>query len=100
MPAVGQAERVTQNRIIALFRDELHYRTLGDWTERANNSNIEEELLTAYLAKSGYSPAQISRTLDRLRTEADNPNRNLYDNNKAVYSLLRYGVQVQVAAGQ
>ena len=32
---------------------------------------------------------------DLLRAEADNPNRSLYDNNKAVYSLLRYGVPVK-----
>jgi type I restriction enzyme R subunit len=67
---------------------------------QANNSNIEEGLLTTYLNKSGYSAAQISRTLDRLRLDANNPNRSLYDNNKAVYSLLRYGVQVQAAAGE
>jgi type I restriction enzyme, R subunit len=97
---IGLPERVTQNRVIALFRDELGYRTLGDWTDRANNSNVEVALLTAYLAKRGYSTAQISRALDRLRTEANNPNRSLYDNNKAVYSLLRYGVQVQAAAGE
>lgn len=100
MSHIGQPERATQNRVVALFRDELGYRTLGDWTDRQNNSNIEEGLLTAYLTKSGYSPAQISRALDRLRTEAGNPNRSLYDNNKAVYSLLRYGVQVQAAAGE
>ncbi len=99
MSGIGQAERATQNRVIALFRDELDYDYLGDWTDRAN-SNIEEELLTAYLTKNGYSAAQISRALDRLRTEANNPNRSLYDNNKAVYSLLRYGVQVQAAAGE
>ena len=97
---IGQSERVTQNRVIALFRDELDYRTLGDWTDRPNNSNIEDSLLSTYLAKRGYSTTQISRTLDRLRTEAGNPNRSLYDNNKAVYSLLRYGVQVQAAAGE
>lgn len=97
---IGQPERITQNRVIALFRDELRYRYLGDWTDRPDNSNIEEGLLTAYLSKSGYSVAQISRTIDRLRTEANNPNRSLYDNNKAVYSLLRYGVQVQAAAGE
>jgi type I restriction enzyme R subunit len=100
MSAIGQTERETQNRVIALFRDELHYDYLGDWSDRPNNSNIEEGLLTAYLNKSGYSAAQISRTLDRLRAEANNPNRSLYENNKAIYSLLRYGVQVQAAAGE
>ena len=97
---IGLPERATQNRVIALFRDELGYRTLGDWTDRPNNSNVEVDLLTAWLSKRGYSPAQIGRALDRLRIEANNPNRSLYDNNKAVYSLLRYGVQVQAAAGE
>lgn len=105
MNTVGQPERATQNRIIALFRDELGYRYLGDWSDRTGfdgkgNSNIEEGLLTDFLSKNGYSPTQISRTLDRLRTEAGNPSRSLYDNNKAVYSLLRFGVQVQAAAGE
>src|SRR3972149_1970192 len=100
MPSVGHPERATQKRVIALFRDELRYRYLGDWTDRPNNSNIEEALLTAYLTRSGYNPTQISRALDRLRTEANNPNRSLYDNNKAVYSLLRYGVPVKAAAGE
>ena len=98
--SVGQPERETQNRIIALFRDELHYRYLGDWTDRDGNSNIEEGLLTAYLTQSGYSPAQISRAIYILRTEADNHNRSLYGNNKAVYSLLRYGVDVKIEAGK
>lgn len=97
---IGQPERTTQNRVVALFRDELGYRNLGDWTNRPNNSNVEAGLLTAYLTKCGYSAAQISRVLDRLRAEAGNPNRSLYDNNKAVYSMLHYGVQVQAAVGE
>ena len=97
---IGQTERATQNRVVALFRDELSYGHLGDWTDRPNNSNIEEVLLTAYLSNCGYNLTQISRAFDRLRTEADNPNRSLYDNNKAVYSLLRYGVPVKAAAGE
>lgn len=97
---VGQPERATQDRVIALFRDELHYRYLGDWRDRDGNSNIEEGLLTNYLTKKGYNPAQISIALHKLRTEADNPNRGLYGNNKAVYSLLRYGVQVKNEAGK
>jgi type I restriction enzyme R subunit len=99
MPAIGQTESATQKRLIELFRDELGYTFLGDWTDR-ENSNIEESHLSAYLTRRGYSAAQISRTLDRLRAEAGNPNRGLYDNNKEMYSLLRYGVQVQAAAGE
>ncbi len=97
---IGQSERQTQNRVITLFRDELGYRYLGDWTHRDNNSNIEEELLTAYLSKRGYSTAQIAKALHSLRTEANNPNRSLYENNKMVYSLLRYGLNAKVAADE
>ena len=100
MNGVGQPERATQNRVIALFRDELGYRYLGDWTDRDGNSNIEEGLLTAWLTKSGYTPAQISAALYKLRTEADNHNRSLYGNNQAVYNLLRYGVPVKIEAGK
>ncbi|MGD0496876.1 MAG: HsdR family type I site-specific deoxyribonuclease [Bryobacteraceae bacterium] len=98
--SIGQPERATQNRIINLFDDELKYRYLGDWTYREGNSNIEEHHLTAYLSKRGYSPEQIARAIHLLRAEADNHSRGLYDNNKAVYSLLRYGVPVKIEAGK
>jgi len=100
MNGIGQPERATQNRVIALFRDELRYRYLGDWRDRDGNSNIEETLLTDYLTESGYSSAQISKAIRTLRVEADNDSRGLYGNNKAVYNLLRYGVPVKVEAGQ
>ncbi|HEX2994985.1 MAG TPA: type I restriction endonuclease, partial [Anaerolineales bacterium] len=97
---IGKPERATQNRIIDLFRTELNYRYLGDWTDRSGNSNIEEGLLTAWLTKCGYSTAQINRALDILHREADNHSRNLYTNNKEVYKLLRYGVPVKIEAGK
>src|SRR5215208_3029560 len=100
MPLIVKPERATQNRLIALFRNELKYRYLGDWRDRPNNSNIEEEILTDYLKSREYSDEQINRAIYRLRTEAINPNRSLYDNNKVVYSLLRYGVPVKVEAGK
>jgi type I restriction enzyme R subunit len=100
MSTIGQPERATQNRVVALFRHELGYRYLGDWSDRPANSNIDEPLLAAYLTKAGYVPEQISRALYLLRTEADNPNRSLYENSKTVYSRLRYGVDVQTQAGQ
>src|SRR2546427_12333202 len=84
---VGQPERATQDRVIALFRDELGYRYLGDWIDRDGNSNIEEDILSAYLTATGYTSVEISAALYKLRTEADNHNRNLYGNNQAVYNL-------------
>jgi type I restriction enzyme R subunit len=99
MTIIGQPERATQNRVIALFQNELGYRYIGDWTDRQNNSDVEETILTAYLSKNGYTPAQISSAIYKLRIEADNPNRSLYDNNKEVYKLLRYGAPVKIEAG-
>ena len=100
MSAVGQPERATQNRVITLFRDELGYRYLGDWTDRDGNSNIEEGLLSTWLTNCGYTPAQIGVALHKLRTEADNHNRTLYGNNQAVYKWMRYGVPVKIEAGK
>src|ERR1700674_837747 len=100
MNGIGKPERVTQNRVITLFRNELKYRYLGNWEDDADNSNIEENILGDYLTRAGYTPEQISRALYLLKTEAENPNRSLYDNNKAVYSFLRYGVPVKIEAGK
>src|ERR1700690_3322888 len=100
MNDVGKPERATQNRVIALFRDELHYGYLGDWIDREGNSNIEEEILTAYLTPAGYTSPQISVAIHKLRTEAGNHSRSLYGNNQAVYNLLRYGVPVKIEAGK
>ncbi|WP_341857986.1 type I restriction endonuclease subunit R [Sinorhizobium medicae] len=100
MSDIGKPERATQTRVIDLFRDELGYRFLGDWSDRDGNSNIEEDLLTASLSRRGYSPAQISAAIYRLRSEAGNNSRSLYGNNQAVYNLLRYGVPVKEEAGK
>ena len=60
-------------RVIALFRDELHYRYLGDWSDRDANTNIEEAILTEYLTQSGHTPPQISQAIYKIRTEANHP---------------------------
>ena len=97
---IGQPERVTQDRVVKLFSDELGYQYLGDWRDRDGNSNIEETSLTTYLESVGYSKDQITRALQTLRTEANNTNRSLADNNQEVYKLLRYGVLVKVDASE
>ncbi|MHB1274189.1 MAG: type I restriction endonuclease subunit R [Rhodanobacter sp.] len=100
MSDIGKPERVTQNRVVAMFRDELGYDYLGDWSDRENNRQVEDGLLADWLTRRGHNPAQISVALHKLHTEADNPTRTLYENNHAVYQLLRYGVPVQTEAGR
>lgn len=100
MTDIGKSERVTQNRVVKLFCDELGYRYLGDWSDRTGNSNLEDGLLTQYLTGAGYTPQQISTAIYKLRTEANHPDRSLYGNNQAVYQLLRYGVPVKTDAGK
>lgn len=100
MNDIGQIERLTQNRIVKLFREKLGYEYLGNWEDRLNNSNIEEDLLRKYLiSKADYSEELVKRAIYKLRTEANNFDRNLYGNNKEVYKLLRYGVEVTANPG-
>lgn len=61
MSTVGQIEKRTQIRIVALLRDRLGYEYLGDWTDRVGNRNIDAELLTAFLKQQGYDDTLISR---------------------------------------
>src|SRR3990172_2504458 len=92
---VGQLERKTQNRIVTLFRDRLGYDYLGNWEEREGNSNIEEEYLRAFLVRSGHSERLIDRAVAELKRVAGKQNVSLYDLNKEVYGLLRYGIKVR-----
>jgi len=99
-PQVGQIERKTQNRIVKVFCDRLGYDYLGNWEDREENSNIEEEYLRAYLVKTKkYSEKVIAKAIAELKKTAGNQVMSLYDLNKEVYGLLRYGIKVKEQLG-
>jgi type I restriction enzyme R subunit len=100
MSTVGQFERITQNRVVKLFRRTLGYDYLGNWTDRIGNANIEPELLGDWLKKRGLDEEIISRALHTFTKDAGDTSKGLYDRNKNVYEMLRYGVQVKRGAGE
>lgn len=100
MSTVGQIEKKTQARIVALFRDQLGYDYLGNWIDREGNRNIEEAYLRPFLKARGYGDALINRALFELQKIATDQSRSLYDINRSVYDLLRYGVKVKAEIGE
>ena len=98
---IGKPERASQNRVIQLFQDELGYTYLGDWEEEVRTQPIEEDLLYQYLTKNNrYSSELAQKAVDALVKAATNLSDDLYEANKEVYKLLRYGVTVREELGQ
>jgi len=99
MSTVGKLERTTQKRVVALMQNELHYEYLGNWEKRDNNSNVEEEILETCLLQR-YDQNLVDKAIYEFTKAAGDQSKSLYDVNKEVYSLLRYGVTVQPEIGQ
>ena len=102
MSPVGNIERITQDRVIALFTkpDGLGYIYLGNWHDRPDNSNIEEGLLSNYLQENGFTQTLIKKAIYELKKVAGVQNKNLYGINKDVYTILRYGAKVREDVGE
>lgn len=98
--AVGQIERKTQNRVVALFRDRLGYDYLGNWEDREENNNVEEVYLRPFLMRAGHSDALIDKAIETLKKSANRPQLSLYELNKEVYGLLRYGIKERIGLGE
>lgn len=95
MSEIDDRERKSQNRVIQLFTKEIGYTYLGNWEDRPNNSNVEEEYLRSYLTKQKYTNYQQDKAIETLRKCIDNQQKSLYAINKNVYTYLRYGIAVK-----
>ena len=101
MSKVGSIEIVTQKRLLKVFENDLDYDYLGDWQDREGNSNVEEGILTDWLKSQGHDVSIIRKVLTRLEKQKSiGGATQLYDANRAVYDLLRYGVKVQSEVGE
>ncbi|NCB27740.1 MAG: restriction endonuclease subunit R, partial [Bacteroidia bacterium] len=86
------SERKLQNKVKHWLIDDLDYIYLGNLEDR-HNAPVKDELLIASLKKRGYKKEQITKAVSELRSKVSNQADTLYQVNKAVYSLLRYGLQ-------
>ena len=101
MSDVGQVERIAQNRVVKLFAESLGYEYLGNWEYRSGNANIETELLAQNLRARDYDDNLIDKATSQLVSDASlGGGRDLYEANRDVYSLLRYGVKVKPGIGE
>ncbi|MGI6525365.1 MAG: hypothetical protein ACOX2O_08795 [Bdellovibrionota bacterium] len=82
----------TQEKVKSWMIDGLGYNFLGNLAYE-NNKCIKPELLQENLKKRGYKKEQIAIAISELENVAGNQVDGLYEVNKRVYSLLRYGKQ-------
>ncbi|WP_206813124.1 type I restriction endonuclease subunit R [Paradesulfitobacterium ferrireducens] len=104
MPRINEAERKTQDRVLALFRDKaaLGYDYYGDLRHQTN-TNIMTDKLMAWLVSpkgGGYSASLASKAVDALVRAAGNLQQGPYKANQDVYSLLKYGAKVKENPGE
>ena len=100
MKNIGKPEKETQDRVLKLFQNDLNYEYLGDWQEENRYQPIEENLLLSFLTKKqGYSVSLAQKAVDIFLKTATNIANGLYEANKEVYKLLRYGISVREELG-
>ncbi|TCZ65187.1 type I restriction endonuclease subunit R [Flaviaesturariibacter aridisoli] len=98
---IGKSERATQNRVIQLFEQELQYEYLGNWESGSRTQPIEEYSLYCFLTRTqGYSDTLARKAIHKFTTAALNMVNGLYEANKQVYNMLRYGVSIVEEQGQ
>ena len=85
-------EEKLQERVIGWLKDSLGYTYIGN-LENEDNEPVKADLLTENLKKRGYEEGVIKQAIAKLQRQCSSAMVDLYDANKAIYSLLRYGCQ-------
>ena len=62
MSTIGQIEKRTQQRVVRLFREQLDYDYLGDWSDREGNRTVFDF--------SGYQRRAVTPDLFRFTPPA------------------------------
>ena len=94
MSGIGAIERKTQDRVIKLARESLGYEYLGNLTDH-DNENIIEAQLRRSLKDRGYVDVLVDRAVEELVRASRDTTKNLFERNRNVYDLLRYGAKVR-----
>jgi type I restriction enzyme R subunit len=98
--SVGQTERRTQDRIVRFLVDELGYNYLGNFQDDEPHGNVQEDRLRQWLERRGEPEELAKRALQKLESARQvGGQRSLYQANKEVYQLLRYGASVKARPG-
>lgn len=107
MIPVEQLERRTQERVIALFQEHLGYEYVKDQSGLNGIGNLDRERLRTFLARqksanghNKYRAGVIAKAIEKFAAEATKRDRALYDMNKSIYNLLRYGIKVNPGADE
>ena len=96
MSAVGEPEIRTQRSVVQFFRESLGYSYLGHWQDCPRDSSVETSRLVDWLKHRGYGAGLAQRAVHQLaQASVLSGSKTLYDANREVYQLLRYGVKLK-----
>ena len=92
MSVVVSSEFHAQKRLIkdCLIHD-LGYEYIGNLHDLYNKP-VDEARLSAYLYSRGYPKVGVVKAVKELKDLSEDRVSSLYDLNKRIYSLLRYGI--------
>lgn len=97
----GKPEIVTQKRVIDLFENQLGYTNWGSFEQKPQRVPWVRSILKKFLREvQGYSEELVDKAINKFEKTAINLSEGLYQANKAVYQLLRYGVNVKQTGKQ